>query len=325
MGMSASQMRYCMLTGRKSDVQFQGQQINQQRTTLATETSAYNSQLLDVKVPTAPSSSDYTTNNYSASINGTNVSLGQIDPEYDSTNNPTGAYTVHYTKTTTGIGGVASTTDNIYSKSRDAATGNEVYTAAIDNTKYTLARVTDQNTLNNLINGVPGLNGQTMYQYSYKDSQGNAVTKYVTQSDLDSFAADTDNKTSGIAIQSFLISSNAAITKSDSYKGVKISWSDSGRMQAMTIGSQTYTVSCSTTTNDHAYNDAMNEYEYQKSLYDQKINNINAQIDVIENEDKKLELKLKDLDTQNNALDTELDSVKKVIQKDVEQSFKTFA
>ena len=62
MGMSASQMRYIMISGKKSDIEFQGQQINQQRTTLATESSTLNSSLLNMTVPTPPSSEDFTKN-----------------------------------------------------------------------------------------------------------------------------------------------------------------------------------------------------------------------------------------------------------------------
>lgn len=92
MGMSASQLRYVMLTGRKSDVEFQGQQINQQRTTLATETSAYNTQLLNLVVPTPPSSDQYVTTSYTFSSNGqTRTVTGST---YDSNS---GTYTVNYT------------------------------------------------------------------------------------------------------------------------------------------------------------------------------------------------------------------------------------
>ena len=93
MGMSASQMRYVMISGEKSDVEFQGQQINQQRTTLATETSALNSQLLDIAVPTPPSTDNFTTTNYTfTDSSGTASSITGTQ----STGN--GLYTVNYTQ-----------------------------------------------------------------------------------------------------------------------------------------------------------------------------------------------------------------------------------
>ena len=45
----------------------------------------------------------------------------------------------------------------------------------------------------------------------------------------------------------------------------------------------------------------------------------------IEPTDKMLEVHLKDIDTQHQAIQTEIDAVKKVIDKDIESSFKTFA
>ena len=44
----------------------------------------------------------------------------------------------------------------------------------------------------------------------------------------------------------------------------------------------------------------------------------------LENKDKKLDLELKKLDTEHSALQTEYDSIKNVVDKNVENSFKTF-
>ena len=68
----------------------------------------------------------------------------------------------------------------------------------------------------------------------------------------------------------------------------------------------------------------MNQYNYNKAKYDQQIETINAKIEIIQGQDKDLELRLKQLDTEENAISTELDSVKKVISKNVDSSFKTF-
>ena len=42
-------------------------------------------------------------------------------------------------------------------------------------------------------------------------------------------------------------------------------------------------------------------------------------------EDKKLELRLKQLDTEETAIKNEMDSLSSVIDKNIEDSFKTFA
>ena len=86
----------------------------------------------------------------------------------------------------------------------------------------------------------------------------------------------------------------------------------------------TYAVTTNTVTDQAKYNDAMNQYEYDKYEYDQSIQNINAKIEVIQSEDKNLELRLKQLDTEQDAIQTEMDAVQKVIEKNTESTFKTF-
>ena len=51
---------------------------------------------------------------------------------------------------------------------------------------------------------------------------------------------------------------------------------------------------------------------------------INAKIEITQAEDKNLELRLKQLDTEQDAIQTEMDAVQKVIEKNVESTFKTF-
>ncbi|DAA81833.1 TPA: hypothetical protein CPT83_04055, partial [Candidatus Gastranaerophilales bacterium HUM_1] len=86
----------------------------------------------------------------------------------------------------------------------------------------------------------------------------------------------------------------------------------------------TYTLTTNTSTDEDAYNDAMNKYRYEQNQYDQKIQEINSKLEIIQQQDKSLELNLKQLDTEENAISTEMEAVKKVISKNVESSFKTF-
>ena len=65
MGMAASQARFLGLTARKTNVEYEGQQINQQRTTLGNQSANYYSQLLGMAVPTPPSVADFTKTVYS--------------------------------------------------------------------------------------------------------------------------------------------------------------------------------------------------------------------------------------------------------------------
>ena len=89
--------------------------------------------------------------------------------------------------------------------------------------------------------------------------------------------------------------------------------------------SLTYSLNVEEVTNDVAYQDAMNKYLYKKAQYEKTIADINAKTSIIQKEDRTLELRLKQLDTEQNALATEMDAVKKVIKDNVEKTFKTFS
>ena len=86
-----------------------------------------------------------------------------------------------------------------------------------------------------------------------------------------------------------------------------------------------YALNTETVTDDDAYQDAMNEYNYKVQQYEKAIADINAKTSIIQQQDRTLELRLKQLDTEHNALATELDAVKKVIKDNVDKTFKTFS
>ena len=118
------------------------------------------------------------------------------------------------------------------------------------------------------------------------------------------------------------------------HKEATVEKDSSGRYVAITINIgedengedivRTYALTTTTTTDEEAYNDAMNEYNYKQHEYDHRIQEINSKLEIVQQQDKQLELKLKQLDTEENAISTEMDAVKKVISKNVESSFKTF-
>lgn len=88
--------------------------------------------------------------------------------------------------------------------------------------------------------------------------------------------------------------------------------------------SVTYTLKTETITDDEAYQDAMNQYYYENAVYDKTVQEINAQTSIIQQEDQQLELRLKQLDTEQNALKTEMEAVSKIVKDNVEDTFKTF-
>ena len=78
MGMAASQARYLALTARKSNCEYEGQQINQARLNLSNQTANLFNQMLGLSVPTPPSTQDYTKVQYSFTDGVNNT--GEIAP-----------------------------------------------------------------------------------------------------------------------------------------------------------------------------------------------------------------------------------------------------
>ena len=120
-------------------------------------------------------------------------------------------------------------------------------------------------------------------------------------------------------------------TETDEVKGAtaRLEQDSSGRYINITLleedgTSVTYALTTNTTTDQAAYNDAMNQYNYNKAKYDKSVENINSKIEIIQAEDRSLELRLKQLDTEQDAIQTEMDAVQKVIEKNTESTFKTF-
>ena len=89
MGMAASQARYLALSARKTNTEYEGQQLNQQRLNLSNQSADLFNQMLTMSVPTCPDSTDYTTLQYSWSdgINNSVVSdfyrLGTPQEDYN--------------------------------------------------------------------------------------------------------------------------------------------------------------------------------------------------------------------------------------------------
>ena len=160
--------------------------------------------------------------------------------------------------------------------------------------------------------------------YSFKM---NGVTYYTTYDDLEeSYTSGTGNNQ--IDGQSKLAYYNASYvsTKVETTEKALLETDGNGRFTSIRYenDSVTYTLNMETVTDEAAYQDAMNQYYYENALYDKTVQDINAKTSLIQQEDLQLELRLKQLDTEQNALSTEMEAVKKVVDDNVESSFKTF-
>ena len=366
MGMAASQARFLGLTARKNNVEFEGQQVNQQRTALSNQSANYYNDLLGMSVPIPPSVDDYTKTVYTfedgALTNQITTMIAQKD-----------GYTISYLRQWTDDFAVVSASTSIVN--RQGTKPNYEYfvgsnklalmktydisgkTADSDDGKEAIAAFKDErggeayidslsdDQIFNLIKEENELLancrkelGEDEYYVRYvkNSATGEYNPYFYRKKDLETSTYDdvkTGNSLSNISC--FKIGSKTRSEEIKAQQGCLVEKDSSGRYISLSIpipkenekDEQQYTnyaLTTSTVTDQAKYEDAMNQYEYEKYEYDQAIQEINSKIEIVQAEDKNLELRLKQLDTEQKAISTEIESVSQVIQKNVESSFKTF-
>ena len=393
MGMAASQARFLGLTARKTNVEFEGQQINQQRTTLSNQSANYYNQLLGMAVPVPPSVDDYTKTVYTFEDGSLSNSISTMIAQ------PGGLYLISYTsswtddfaavsagqsivtknsnpdlkKTNNAIDGTLysvgakelrkmgdafkldvykddkKTGQSVYMKNgkyySDAECKNEIADADKNKSNYRLNEnyndeylkslsldqleklQTEENEYIQILNKQYGDDSKWMVRYVQNTSTGTWSPIFNKKTVLDN-AIYSDNGSSQSNIPAYTIGS---AQKTEEVKSVKARMEQdaTGRIINVTLkpgepDEVTYAVTTNTATDQAKYDDAMNQYEYDKYQYDQSIQEINSKIEIIQAEDKNLELRLKQLDTEQDAISTEMDAVQKVIEKNTESTFKTF-
>ena len=352
MGMAASQARFLSLTARKTNVEYEGQQINQQRTSLSNESSNYYSQLCNMVVPTPPSSEDYTKTIYTFVDGSETNTINSLIAQKD------GLYILNYTQSYE-TEDMVSNGSVITTRKADASGNYEYYIGATKLREMKAgAKPTDEDIKNDPylstletaeVEDILKMEEQYIGMLSQKYGQDEWLVKYQKNSSTGSYepifysksqVADADYSdktgTSLSGIKSYTYGQTKA-TKEIKNAKARVEQDTSGRYISIYVydlnadgsikddkSGTEYTLTATSQSDDAAYNDAMNQYNYNKAKYDQDIQSINAQIEIIQGQDKDLELRLKQLDTEENAISTELDAVKKVISKNVESSFKTF-
>ena len=165
--------------------------------------------------------------------------------------------------------------------------------------------------------------GQWFVRYVQNTSTGEYEGVYYKADEVTGAVWDGKNNSQSF-IGAYKLGSAERIEEVKGVDGVELERDSTGRYIKITIDGKDYALSTNTVTDQDAYEDAMNQYEYDKASYDQSIEEINAKIEIIQSEDKNLELRLKQLDTEHNAVSNEKDAVSKVIEKAVESGFKTF-
>ena len=155
----------------------------------------------------------------------------------------------------------------------------------------------------------------------------NGITYYTTFDDLNA-SYQSGNGINNIDGQAKLAYYNATYvsTKIEETEKALLQTDENGRFVSVRFEDDTitYPLNMETVTDDVAYQDAMNQYYYDSAVYDKLVQDINAKTSIIQHEDQMLELRLKQLDTEQSALSTEIDAVSKVVKDNIEKSFKTF-
>ena len=353
MGMAASQARFLGLTARKTNVEYEGQQVNQQRTTLSNQSANYYNQLLGMEVPTPPSVQDYTKTVYSFTDGSLQNTVTSLIAQAD------GNFLISYTRSYTDTSAVVSTSSSIVTRTgtdpdysysvgavplrklgegfADGEWENDPYLSTLTEQQREKLQLEEQAYIEKLNEKYCGRDedgdlkdGDWQVYYKYDSTTETYNPVFYRKNDLEKDTTIYSDTTG--ASQSFIPAYTTGQEKvSDEIKGTiaKLEQDSTGRYINITLepGTEnevTYALTTNTTTDQAAYNDAMNQYEYDKATYDKSIQEINSKIEIIQLEDKNLELRLKQLDTEQDAIQTEMDAVQKVIEKNVESTFKTF-
>ena len=333
MGLSASQTRYLSLTARKSNVEFQGQQINEARTVLANQSADLFTQMMNLKAPTAPTLYDYVINPATlpdidwendaswplanaADQNNFIIYYSANQPSFQSFNIP------EYVQQKDSETGETYWCQLTYDKDRKPVYGDQHYSSLdkLDNTLYCVKKT--------------GYDFQGT-EVSYMDLHVPSTADFTYDNKSGVFAVKD-----GIAYDSLpknILAYNTAInayntySKPTRYAVYENALTEEEKEKIKNSNTQDdgdavgYKNSATVNYNQAQYDAAMVQYEKDKKEYENAMAEINAKTDDIQQSDKKLELQLKQLDTEQEAINTEMEAVKKVIDKNIEQTFKSFA
>lgn len=331
MGMAASQARYLGLTARKTNVEYEGQQINQQRTALANQSANFFNELNSLTVPTPPSTQQFTKMEYTYNdgLNNNVISnmtpLQATDPNYN--------YSVTHYNVVSQYTGVETKTTNPQVHGSKVVGPPPVYTfTSVGNSNLAAYDPNDSiqsGAVAQIVKNLPksqfaaDFTADTKNIYTFQ-SGGN--TYFACKTDL----AQSFDSTGGAIDNQVQLNKYNAVNldqKVSTTENASVQVDSTGRFTNIKLASSsaTYDLQANSVTDEHAYNDAMNQYTYNNQMYEKAVQDINAKTEVIQQEDRTLELRLRQCDTEQQALATEMDAVKKVIDKNIESTFKTFA
>lgn len=306
MGMAASQARFLQLTARRTNIEYQGQQINQQRLALANASAGLFEKMLTLSVPVPPSSQDdkYYTQGYNFTDPVDDIQK-QVSWSSDTTSiTDTNLQSLVGGATVTITNGAGVSTPVSTVTIANAAAGDAIAMNAVVSAATGAPMSTEQQAL-----GYKNVIRNVTIEHNVYDPDGNFRTAQDSGPALLQF--DNLNRLIGVTL---LDQADVDVRPQTAL--------DNGRTAHIGAGNK---LTYASVFDETSYNNDMNKYEFQKASYDYQIERINQETKQVQTQDKSLELKMKQLDTEHNAVQTEMDAVQKVIQKNIESTFKTFA
>lgn len=316
MGLAACQARYLSITARKTNVEYEALQINQQRTSLATRTSNIYNRLSSLEQPVQPNPVDFYDTNFSYSVPSGDGAGDYVIDSYVK-NSGSDTYTVYATRTYDTQTASQASVSNVQS-AVDNGDGTFTITYTDGSTK-TYSTVSDSQAAIDLINAALGRqaipDGEQLYSYTDKN---NGYVHYLTNTELQELLAGGSN------YNDYSVYKTSATEKVVIPDAV-LQFDQSGKLSK--ISSDTYSnveVNSTTEFNELKYQKAVKEYERKQANYDNEVNRLKNETNKIQQQDKTLELKLNQLDTEQQTLKTELDSVTKLLDDNIKSIFNTF-
>lgn len=286
MGLASSQARILLLTARKSDLEYRSQAISQRKMNIAMQT-----QQLATEYSTAMSNRRMKFVYYADGQSGQTF---EEDLSYAGLMSENCAAAGDFLiKTTSGKYLVTGSEERRYSKDGD---GNlvEVPSERMQNEYAVYVKLAAaQGTLQSKYTNADGT-----YNYTRLTEDFKSQTEYVAGASNNSYFQ------SALRNGSFYLY-KATITEGETSNGEKVTYKDYQNVTWSGLSSINDTYDTS--------DDAAAEAKYESESL------------ILSNQDKMLDLELQEIETQHKAIETEYDSVKKVIENNIKVSFKIFS
>lgn len=295
MGLAASQGRYLCLTARMSDLVYEGQQISQQRLNLATE-----SQQIADRYAEATNNKIMVANMYT----GGSEPSSQVQLTYSLLTTPTSEYGLGYRLVDKNGNVVVPSNDDYLETSELGLDGQRTTTKFFNQNDFIakyMPNISEEDkafystySMAELKNVFKELNPDSNVTLETKKSFPEHILQENDARCIDEKVVDPEYLQMMISTGEYYIQS---ITDPETQKWEDLTWQGSNNI------TEVYDTS----------DDAAAEAQYE------------ADMRALEKKDKILELRLEQVETEEKSVETEIETIKGVIDKNIENSFKTFA